>query len=453
MPKPVYLSGENGKPRLRPLAARLKRFEAVLQYLVVFVPGASTTSSKASKKVLACTPCNNYVELRSAWEEAMVWTDGLDHGLTSMLASIASVSSLGDQLWLKIIGCAGSGKSVLCEALSVSKKYIVAKSTIRGFHSGFTIDGGGEEEDNSLLCKLYGKTLVTKDGDTLIQSPNYQQILSEARDIYDGASRTHYRNKMGKDYERLRLTWLLCGTSSLRVLDQSELGERFLDCVIMEKIDEEQEDEVLLRVVNRAVENLAIEATDDLESYNDPAMIKAMQLTGGYVEWLRENAGEVLPTIYNSQETLLKCAKLGKFVAFMRARPSRVQDENVEREFAARLAIQLTRYANCLALVLNEKSVSPKVMKRTERIALDTGRGQSLEIVDYLYGEENGSEIKAIAICMGDEVYKTRRMLKFMQRIGIVRTFRQEKIKGVKGQIRWRLSSRFRKLYETVRSE
>ena len=452
MPKPIR--SNDGKPPQIALAARLQRFEALLGYLQPFVPAASNGAAKGCRKVgeIGCKKCESYEELRAAWELAMVWTDGLDHGLTSMLAAVGSTNTLGDQLWMKIIGCAGSGKSVLCEALSVAKKWVVAKSTIRGFHSGCVIDGN-PDEDNSLITKLYGKTLVTKDGDTILQDPNIRQILSEARDIYDGSSRTHYRNKMSKDYEGVRMTWLLCGTSSLRVIDQSELGERFLDCVIMEEIDESQEDEVLLRVVNRAVENLAIEVTDDPATRNDPNMTLAMQLTGGYVNWLRENAVDVLSTIRNSQASLLRCAKLGKFIAFMRARPSQVQNESEEREFAARLASQITRYANCLALVLNEEKISAKVMSRVKRIAMDTSRGQSLKIADYLFTEEKGCEAKAVAISLGEEVYQTRRMLKFMCKIDIVETFRVQKIPGVRGQIQWRLTANFKKLYQTVRSE
>ena len=451
MPKPVHrLAGDSQQTALN---ARLRRWEALQLLLRPFDMPAAKEASTASGRggEIGCTPCSTYRELQEAWGVALEWTEELDHGLTSMLTSIASTGSLGDQLWIKVISCASSGKSVLCEALSVAKKYIVAKSTIRGFHSGCIIDGSADE-DNSLVSNLYGKTLITKDGDTILQSPNLQQILSEARDIYDGSSRTHYRNKMGKDYEGLRMTWILCGTSSLRAIDQSELGERFLDCVIMEEIDDELEDKILLRVVERANENVSIEASEDPEQRNDPDMTKAMRLSGGYVEWLRQNAGEVIPTIQNSREAMLKCAKLGKFVAFMRARPSNCQEETAEREFAARLASQLTRYAKCLAFVLNEIDVSERVMDQTAKIAMDTSRGLSLKIADHLFSEENGSEAKAIAIYMGEEIYKIRRMLKFMQKIGIVKTFRIQKIKGIKGQIRWKLSKTFKKLYQTVRS-
>src|SRR5690606_14950694 len=120
-------------------------------------------------------------------------------------------------------------------------------------------DGSGE--DYSLISKLGGKTLVVKDGDTLLQSPNLGQILSEARDLYDTVSRSSYRTKQGgRDYQGVRMTFILCGTSSLRKIDSSELGERFLDCVIMEGIDNDLEDEILWRVANRVERNMGVEA-------------------------------------------------------------------------------------------------------------------------------------------------------------------------------------------------
>lgn len=169
--------------------------------------------------------CKEWKPLVGQWQKAMRWTEGLDRALSVMLASVISTKSVGDQLWVQILSPPSTGKSVLCEALSVSKQHVLAKSTLRGFHSGFDTTGRGEE-DNSLLAKLYDKTLVTKDGDTLLQAPNRSQILAEARDIYDRVSRTSYRTKMSRDYTGVNMTWILCGTGSLRLLDTSELGGR-----------------------------------------------------------------------------------------------------------------------------------------------------------------------------------------------------------------------------------
>lgn len=394
---------------------------------------------------IQCRPCSSWKELTSSWRKSMKWTPGLDHGMASMLASIVSTNSVGDQLWLKIIGPASCGKSTLCEAVSVNHKHILAKSTIRGFHSGYKTDSASTE-DNGLIPQLKGKTLVTKDGDTLLQSPNLGQILSEARDLYDSVSRTHYRNKMSRDYVGIRMTWLLCGTSSLRSIDTSELGERFLDCVIMEGIDEDLEDEILFRKVNQVDGQIGVESNGDITSHYSPALLDSMELTGGYIDWLKDNAANVLPTITASEWAKRQCVNVGKFVAYMRARPSKLQSENPERELAVRLVSQHMRYAKCLAYVLNRKEVDDVVVARTRQIGFDTARGIVLETVKLLYeAGGKGMTFKSIAYQIHQTEVDTKNLLRFMRGIGICL---YQNLEG-QGNV-WLLTRRLRKLYEEV---
>jgi hypothetical protein len=394
---------------------------------------------------LVCRKCHSWEALRQSWRKAMKFTDGLDHALACMLASVVSTDSIGDQLWLKILGPASCGKSTLCEALAVNKKYVFSKSSIRGFHSGYQTDRQGQE-DNSLLTLANHKTLVTKDGDTLLQAPNLGQILAEARDIYDGTSRTHYRNKMSKDYEGLRMTWILCGTASLRAIDNSELGERFLDCVVMEKIEDELEDEILWRTVNYADAQVGIEANGDLSTHYSPEKLAAYELTGGYIDWLKENASRLLPTISMPDWTKQQCMDIGKFVAHMRARPSEHQKESAERELAARLVSQHTRLAKCLGLVLNQPQVTDEVMRRTRQVGLDTSRGIVLKITRHLYriGAE-GMSLKAIALNVNEGDSEVNKLLRFMRSIDIVKRHADSRVNNS-----WILTDRMRKLYTRV---
>lgn len=414
--------------------------------------GTGRTPKPAESPSISCSPCQKWSDMIMAWRKALKWTDGLDRALAVMLASVTSTKAVGDQLWVKVIGPAASGKSTLCEALSVNKQFVVAKSTLRGFHSGFD-DGSGE--NYSPLREMIDKTLVIKDGDALLQAPNIEQILSEARDVYDRVSRSSYRSKQSKDWQGLNITIILCGTASLRQLDSSELGERFLDVVIMESIDDDLEDEILWRVVNRADRSMAFESDGNIETQHDPDLVRAMQLTGGYVGWLRENARDLLATIDSSEEALKKCARLGKFVAFARARPSDSQDETAEREFASRLASQHVRLAKCLAAVLNRKSLDDEVMKRVTRVAMDTARGRTLEIIKYLYNHhKEGAEVKGLAIHTNCSEEGERKLLRFLRKIGAAETFTTKHAPtGLTTKVRWRLTQRLFRLYEEVTSK
>jgi hypothetical protein len=306
-------------------------------------------------------PCTDYNVLVNAWKKTMKWTEGLDRALACMLATITSTKVVGDQLWMRIISPPSSGKSVLCEALSVARKHVRALSTLRGFHSGYKTDADGSE-DVSLIEQLRDKTLIVKDGDTLLRSPNRDQILSEARDLYDRVSRAHYRNNLARAYEGVNITFLLCGTPLLSQLDSSELGERFLDCRIVHTMDPELEDDIGWRVALGSDANMSYESNGRADEQHAPERTEAMRLTGGFVEYLRTNALSRLRQTTTPDWALRACQQYGTFVSHMRSRPvvdrSRTDTSGEpQRELSFRLISQLVRLARCLAVVLGKSTV------------------------------------------------------------------------------------------------
>lgn len=401
---------------------------------------------------MECVPCSDFKTMIRAWRKAMHWSDGLNTALACMLATVVSTRSVGDQLWMKFIGPASCGKSTLCEALSINEDYILAKSKIKGFHSGWREQGEQKDDDDaSLVQQARNKTLVIKDADTLMQMGNIGEILSEMRDIYDCVSRSHYKNRAGKDYKGVRMTFILCGTSVLRKWDSADLGARFLDCVIMDTIDDDEEDEILWRVANRQERNMAMEADGKAETQYDPAMVEAMQLSGGYVAFLRENASALFAETSMSDTALRLCTRLGKFVAYMRARPSKVQDEHGEREFAARLTTQLTRLAKCLAVVLNKDTVDEEVMGIVRKVAMDTAHGSMLKIVQALRGKPHGMEVKAIGFATHYTEERVRTLLRFLKSLGVVELNESRTSDGRKIKILcWQLTDRIKRLCTEV---
>lgn len=443
-----WLAREGGDIR-----ERISRLDALLAMVGPipddWVAGRSPEAKKKGSVDLECVPCDNMKALVNQWRKAMKWTDGLDRALACMLASATSTMGVGDQLWFKVIGPAACGKSTLCEALSVNRKYVYANSTMTGIHSGWKTDSAGAD-DHGLVPKIRDKTMVIKDGDTLIQAANRDKTLADLRDLYDRVSRIHYGNAVSRDYDCINMTLILCGTSSLRMLDSSELGERFLDCVIMEGIDDDLEDEILLRKIRQVKRTIGIEAGRDKSTSNDPDLTLAMQMTGGYVAYLRENAMDLLNAVEVSEEMERRITHYGKFTAFMRARPSIKQDETAEREFATRLVSQMGRLAYCLCVVLNKKEMDDEVDRRVRRVALDTSRGGTFDIVTHLKeAGDRGLVTKTLMVKTHQTEAKLRDLLRFLRRIGAVEypEFRQP---GLAPVHRWILSQRMSKLYEEV---
>jgi hypothetical protein len=415
-----------------------------------WVPGRTAEAAAAGEPDLDLITCDSWPVLMGGWRRAMKMTEGLTASLACMLATVTSTKIVGDQLWMKIIGPPSCGKSVLCEALSVNTQYVTSKSTIRGFHSGYKSDKEGKE-DNSLIPKIRDKTLVTKDGDTLLQAPNRAQILAEARDLYDCTSRTHYRHGIDRNYMGVRMTWLLCGTESLRQLDSTELGERFLDCVVVDEMDDELEDEIGWRVANRVDREMAFEADGKAETREGPEMVHAKRLTGGYISYLRRNARDLLEQVRAPEQALRRCQRLAKFVSFMRARPSKAQEEKAQRELSFRLISQVVRLAKCLAVVLNRKELDEDVLRIVTKVATDTARGRTLELVRNLArAGYAGAETRQLALWTNETEDKERQMLRFLRKIGAVELFTRQLSAGLSGSPRWRLAPKMARLYSEV---
>lgn len=411
-----------------------------------WAPGRTSKARKTGAAEVEMLPCSTWAELQNSWRKAMRWIDGLDKGLSVMLACIVSTEAAGDQLWIKLIGPPSCGKSVLCEAVSINKRYVLPKSTMRGFHSGYD-DGSGE--NHSPLLSMKNKTLVIKDGDTLLQSPNLPQILSEARDIYDRVSRSSYRTKQSMDHEGLNITIILAGTASLYQLDQSELGARFLDCVAVERVTEDMEREVSLRVAYQAAREMSNQVNGTQDSADGPERQEAKRMTGGYIDYLRENAPVLLASVTETDEQIEHLVDLASFVAFMRAQPSVRQAKTAEKELPYRLTSQLVRLAKCLAVVLNRSSLDEEVMRRVRSVALDTSRGKNLSIAHWLWKNPDGLSSPTLAEFSGEKVEDVRHLLRYLNKIGAVK-FTQKTVGRVKQQGVWQLTDRLRGLYQRV---
>lgn len=431
---------------------RAKRLEKLLERVRPIPPewvqGRNKTS-KAGGVSIDFLPCTTWKTLVNDWRKGFKWTEGLDRALSVMIATIISTRIHGDQLWFKIISPPSGGKSTLAEAVSVNRTYVLPKSTIRGFHSGYK---DGTDDDHSLIALLKGLCLVNKDGDTILKTPNLNQLLSEARDAYDRTSRTHYRHGRNRDYDDNPFTWLLCGTSALRGIDKSELGARFLDCVIMRRIDDELEDAIMER---KGWSQLRLMTGEDEENSGDtqidPDELRARQRTGGYIDYLGKNVRDLMKKVRGSQETIDRCKSFGKFVAYLRARPSDMQDEDEEREIGGRLMGQFTKLTVCLAVVLNKTSTDDKeVVRRVTQVALDTARGRTLEIVRHLYeAGQVGLEAQQVAVRTVRATKGEGDLLRFLHKIGAVEHY-HKRAGGYTGKPKWRLTAKMKRIYEDV---
>lgn len=437
-----------------PLAAIGQFLGAIHPVPVEWLSGASAASNgRATRKGgtgLEPKTCSNYKTLRSAWQKALRWRSDLDDVLVTMLAVIVSTEQVGDQLFLQVIGEAGGGKTRLCDAVLVSKQCFPLEH-LTGFHSGWKDETG---EDFSLISRIDRKTLITPEGDVLMSSPRFVEIMSQQRRIFDGTSGASYKNrKEDMRYTGLRTPWIIAGTPALMDTDQSRLGDRFLR-IIIDSPGEAEKDNILLSVGHTALRSVLQTSDGDSETQLDPDLCEAYKLTGGYVEWLRNNAAELLASLRIDKEFVVsRCSKLAEFTAYLRARPNPNASAESEagKELPTRLTHQYVRLACCIAVVLNRQGVDDLVMGRVRRVALDTSRGQTLEITKQLRETTaEGRSTKGLSVSTGIGEHKVRGYLGFLKAIGAAETFELRGAKGLGVKRRWRLTERMEELFDDV---
>lgn len=395
-------------------------------------------------------PCTLYAEVQQAWRKALRWRPDLDDALVAMLAVAISTEQVGDQLFLQVIGDAGSAKTRLCEAMLVSKT-CYPLDHLTGFHSGWK-DADGK--DYSLISRINRKTLITAEGNTLADSPHYIALMSQSRRIFDGSSGASYKNR-DEDlrYTGLRTPWIMAGTPALMNYDQSRLGDRFLKVWIGQP-DEDEKNAILKRVAFSAMRAVMQKSESDAHTQLSPELCEASCLTGGYIEYLKNNVCELLSQlVFDEDEVAERCAKLGEFVAGVRARPSEKKEAMDTKELPTRLTHQFVRFACCAAAVLNKKTIDKDVMRRVTKLGLDTCTGVTLKIVKKLYQhtavQTDGVSSDPLYLFVDMSLVDCKAMLRFMKQIELV-DVRQDVEFGIKGKPKWRLTERMVGLYESV---
>lgn len=413
------------------LERRIKNLSALYDYLQPVLPKwidptAKDTDKPASKNKkelsLKLIECEDWNQLIKSWQDAIVWFDGLEKTLAAMLSCIMSTMIPGTQLWMRVIAPPSCGKSVLCDALCTNRNFVTMQSNIRGFFSGMRPTKKSISEgrtDLGLIMEIMNKTFVTKDGDTILQAPDRPRIMAEARDLYDGSTKTHFRTGMGQEYPNIRTTWILCGTPPIKEIGENELGERFIDCEIIRQMTPELEEQIALRAIKNMRNLMKKKANpEDIESFDDESRLIAKKMTGGYIQYLCTKGQNKFNDLMNKDNPKvdLFIHHLGKFVSYMRARPGK-KDEYVKRELSARVSEQLFRLASCMSIVMNQEEINTKVLRRVSEVAYDTAQGSVFTMTYYLYTNPKGATYGRLANLLQRKETDLQDILRYLRRL------------------------------------
>lgn len=288
------------------------------------------------------TSCDSYDKLLDVFKTVFYTTPDMEKGLALVLASIYSVRSPMEQIWVRLIGPPSSGKTTIAKCVSGSER-VKLMSTFTGLYSGWKDDS---DDDAGLIPEISGRTLVVKDADALLRQANVEKIFSELRDFYDKDASVQYKNRVKHDYRNIHCTMVLCGTNSLRRADNAFLGERFLDFELRLSDDDRN------KISERAIDNTIRAVTSGDSLTPETAVIAAGK---GFINHLTQR--ELKTKI--DQKTMSYIDRLSKLACALRSKVDRDMGGRGEvtftpvQESPARLAGQLTKLCLVLPVVFN----------------------------------------------------------------------------------------------------
>ena len=366
-------------------------------------------------QVLIPLECTSYKDLKNSWRRAMKWRTQMEDVLSVMISIAVSTVQQGDQLYLMVVGNASGGKSQFCDGMSISN-YCYKLESLTGFLSGYKDEEGN---DYSVLARANRKCMITSEGDVLLSNPGAGVIMAQARRMFDGSMTSSYKNlKEDRNYEQLRIPWIIAGTPAMLEREQASLGDRFLKIFLDSPPDHEKK-QILQRVSNSAWNAVGVSTDDEDKSITNAAMLEAQRKLAGYIDYLRNNIDDI-KEITCDKKYFNKCEDLALLTAILRARPPKDEDIPATIEEPHRLNHQFIRLMRCLTFTMERKKVDDEVMRKIKKVALDTGKGIVVEILTCLADTEDYMTVKALSIHTDRTEDNIRKVLSFLRKNGII---------------------------------
>lgn len=202
--------------------------------------------------------CTTFEQLLSECASSYYLTKDMELYVLLLASAIYSLKIEGEQIWIRGMGPPGSFKTKGAQLIGSSEQTVML-DVFTGLLSGYKDD---QPQDASLIAGFASKLVIIKDADAIMQQDNVKQILGELRAFYDKSIAAKYRHRVEYQYNNIRSGFVLLGTGVLRFLDNSALGERFLDYELHVTNDDR------VNIANRVILNSIAMATSNTSPEN-----------------------------------------------------------------------------------------------------------------------------------------------------------------------------------------
>ncbi len=315
-------------------------------------------------------------------------------------------------LWLQLISPPSSGKTELLRTIrGFSECKGVDKFSSHCFNSGYRPEGKNKdkEENYDLLSTLQGKVMVTMDFSTTLEGSREKlnDIFGQIRGIYDGDEFTAGLGNQtdGCKSARAKFNWIVGMTPAIdKHWHLNQLGDRFLSFRL--NIDDRR-----------------AHIRQGLELSEDGTLDKTREEVCGAVHDMLSSVPQILPTITPAMKNRL--IDLSEVLATCRTFLDRDKDGNLYTpplpEYGTRIAQQLLRVAQSVALVRGHIGVEESDFNLMKRVAFDTLLPNRSSLLSTLW-QNQGTPLfnNKIAKCMGVAEKTAKRHLDDLVDLGVV---------------------------------
>lgn len=345
-------------------------FEKLLQVPVHLIRGGYEPGSPSSSEEIELPKCESFRTLLKHFKESYHVDNHMADGLAIIMATLLSIQLPGDPLWLFIVAPPGSGKTMFLTSTMRSKWTVFRSSlTPKSLISGYRSDEG----DPSLIPQLTGKVLVLKDYTEIISMNReaQEEIYAILRGAYDGNCEKTFGNGITRTYHNCHFAMIAGVTDVIYGDDRASLGERFIKYQLVSSMEVDVTKHILAAITGMARQ---VEVEQKLQL-----------LVAGFLN--RDITAIDLPPLPDAY--LLRVVALSQIISHLRATVPRVgrNDELAYRpspEVGTRLAKQLVKLGQCLAVVYGKSEVDEQCWKLMKQVALDTARGWNLDVFQAL---------------------------------------------------------------------